>query len=155
MHKVLRYKRLGEEPGSALIVSVLVLVALTIMGLSLVTSSNLLIDVSGNIKAQASAYQAAESCMYYQIKRIQQVGTATDELNYDLGNGTNCNASEPDFLGAGSGSSALLFAGFSMESGSTGFAYQTFSFNVSGAGDRKTQHDMKVIIRVPTNVTGY
>lgn len=60
-----------NQRGATLIIVMLLLIVLTLVGLALVTTSNIASDVSGNLKASEVAYQAAETCLRLQVRRYK------------------------------------------------------------------------------------
>ena len=143
-----------NEKGMALMIAIIILVATTIIGLGVVMTSNMASDVSGNLKVKTQTLHAAESCLYYQIRRIKDGGSTTTALsNYDLGGGLSCSATEPSTTGGILGGGDIL-DGFSMEEGSDSIAYVAYSFQVTANGPRNTQSVMDVIIRLPVAAGG-
>ena len=138
---------IASEKGATLIIAVMILVALTLIGLSLVSSTNIATNASGNLKARSQAYHAAETCLYYQIKNIKDSLIGTPALNYDLGNGLSCTATAPTTTGTILGTGGLL-TGYSLEEGSESSTYIAYNFQVTGNGPRNTTSNMDVVIRI-------
>jgi hypothetical protein len=144
-----KFKNVRSEKGAALVISLLVLFALTIIGLSAIVTSNLSSDVAGNLKTQTQTYHAAEACLYYQIRRIKLGGPTTTALNFDLGNGLTCDATVPSSTGGFAGGGSAILDGYSMEEGAGTVAYVSYFFTVTGNGPRNTTSVMDVTIKLP------
>ena len=152
--KPLRQRLAQDEQGLTLVIAVMILISLTLIGMGAVTSSNIAMDVSGNLKARAVAFHAAEACMYYQIKRINDSGSSTTALSsFSLGNGVTCSATQPVPGGGLTGASVL--DGYSLEEGAESVAYASYSFTVTGNGPRGTVSTMEVDINLPAPGGGY
>lgn len=170
-------KNLKNERGASLIIAVVVLVALTLIGLAAVTTTSLSNDAARNISTKSMAYHMAEACMYAQIERIQRFGGNTcgvtcapgnsnalgNNNNYptcspattcDMKNGLSCTATAPTLVG-GTGSSAGVLVGYSLESGSSSIGMIPYSFSVTGTGPRGITSSMVVTINLPAAGGGY
>jgi hypothetical protein len=75
-----------NEAGSVLVVSLLILVLLTIIGISAMNTSNVELKISGNEKVYKMALYAAESARAYVAKRSELYGsdfvTVGETLNF-------------------------------------------------------------------------
>jgi hypothetical protein len=93
-----------NEDGSVLIVALLMLVFLTIIGISAATTTNIELQVAGNQKFHKVAFYHADSGVYTTPKIISTCIDAGTEIN--IGSGTT----EPD-IRYSTGSSSTLFYG--------------------------------------------
>lgn len=147
-------KRLVErQEGMTLVIAVIVLITLTMIGLAAVLSSNIAMDVSGNLKAKSSAFHAADACLNYQIRRIKDSGVGTTALTQTLGNGLSCTASAPTSTGGIAGGGTQV--GYSLETGASSLSYATYSFTVTGSGPRNTTARIDAVVNLPTTGGGY
>lgn len=101
--KLLINKAKNEE-GSVLVVALLILVLLTIIGISATTTTNIELQIAGNEKFHKIAFYHADSGVYTTPKLISACIDSGSEIN--IGSGTT----EPD-IEYTTGSSSTLFSG--------------------------------------------
>ena len=101
--KLLINKAKNEE-GSVLVVALLILVLLTIIGISATTTTNIELQIAGNEKFHKIAFYHADSGVYTIPKIISTCIDSGSEIN--IGSGTT----EPD-ISYSTGSSSTLFYG--------------------------------------------
>lgn len=76
----MRYKNLiSDETGAMLVGTILVLVAVTVIGLTLITISNFEVDISTSERTKEEARYNSESCTISGAKLIKMVATEASE----------------------------------------------------------------------------
>jgi hypothetical protein len=106
-----------NEDGSVLIVALLILVFLTIIGISATTTTNIELQVAGNQKFHKNAFYHADSGVYTIPKIISACIDSGTEIN--IGSGTT----EPDIR-------------YSTESSSTLFSGQVMGYDTYDGGTK-------------------
>lgn len=76
MYTANRYQQFKHQNGVALIIAMIVLVILTILGVTAMNTSNLELKMSSNAKQQASAFQNAENARVTAEQAIQAASGA-------------------------------------------------------------------------------
>ncbi len=71
-------KQLNNESGTALVVALLVLVALTVLGLASINTSSIEIGISGNERVYRQNLNIAESASLHGLKEIQNMDSIND-----------------------------------------------------------------------------
>jgi hypothetical protein len=94
----------NNEDGSVLVIALLILVFLTIIGISATTTTNIELQIAGNEKFHKIAFYHADSGVYTTPKLISGCIDSGSEIN--IGSGTT----EPD-IRYSTGSSSTLFYG--------------------------------------------
>ena len=91
---------IANDRGSALLIALLVLVLLTLMGISATTTSTIEVQMAGSEKVYEMAFYAAESGWQASLNWLdQQYPAITQNLGWDQGSGTfvEANFNTPDY----------------------------------------------------------
>ena len=97
--KIVCRDRISEE-GSVLVVSLLILVLLTIIGIAAMNTSNVELKISGNEKAYKMALYAAEAARGYVAKRSELYGSDNTKMGEALNFPDDDDPSARDQLGS-------------------------------------------------------
>ena len=140
------------ERGSALLVSLLVMLLMFVLGISLLTMSVAEATIAQNDVASESAFYAAESAVQTGLAQIGAntttsiaaipVTTLTNGASFRSGRATDTSAQPLTFLGSS------LVSGYTLGNGSGygggGFVKQTYQINATGSGPRNSVREVEV-----------
>jgi type IV pilus assembly protein PilX len=83
----------SSQRGAALVVGLVLLLVMTLLGITGLTSSTVDLAMAGNSQNAQNSFQAAESAIEVEL-RLGAAGTAAPRIteNYEFGNGANARA---------------------------------------------------------------
>ncbi len=136
MHRLNQYKTLRQN-GAVLIVSLIILLVMTVLGLAAAGSANMELRMAGNSERINTTLQAAESAVEATINNINLLGQALNSTTaikqtirldsaYDAASQPVASAAEISYLGQGS------IDGFSLGVNQNNFV--AHNFEVKGTG---------------------
>ena len=145
-------KHPGSEKGSVLLMSMFVLIILSLLGLVLLTSSNMETGIAANGLFAEGSFNASEAGVQRgidQLSAIQAtsiqaipVTTIGGSFSYRSGRRTDTSAQPLQFLGPRTES------GYSLETGTgynnAGYAFYVYQINATGSGPLNAQREIEV-----------
>jgi len=141
-----------RERGSALVITLLVMVLLLLLGSALLTASDLETHIAANDRWAEAAFFAAEAGVETAIDKIgtdqvvsQEAVPVTsigDGFSFRSGRRTDTTAQPITFVGSTTASGFSLGAGTGYSG--AGYVYETYQINATGTGPRDTQREVEV-----------
>ena len=128
-------KKLGDESGFALLVTIVLLVLLTVVFVVVLNSNRLEILISGNDRLASQAEFAAMACASIEGRKIR--GLKVDSLTIDSPNNVECNTDVPQitfFSGAIQGFQTGI---------PNGYQLSQFNFNSLGQAPRNSEVNLQ------------
>lgn len=130
-----------KQQGAALVMALLILLIMTVLGVSALSTSSLDMRIVGNLKERVTAYHVAESALELTLRKIDTDGVAAYEQAILADNKTN---SDSSLAQTNETIWANTTAGISIENtGEGGFAFgssvpkfKTMRFAVTGTAKR-------------------
>jgi Tfp pilus assembly protein PilX len=145
-------RRSPGESGSALVVTLLVMVLLFLLGAALLTMSDIENQIASNDRFSEGAFYAAESAVQGAIDQIQadpdesmeavpvtQIG---GQFTYRTGGRLDAGPQPVEYIRATPGAGYSLGAGTGYNS--VGYVFHTYQITATGSGPRNTQREVEV-----------
>jgi Tfp pilus assembly protein PilX len=142
----------SRERGSALVVTLLVMVLLLLLGSALLTAADIETHIAANDRWAEAAFFAAEAGVETAIDKIgvdqavsQQAVPVTsigDGFSFRSGRRTDTTAQPITFVRSSTAAGFALGAGTGYTG--AGYVYETYQINATGMGPRDTQREVEV-----------